>query len=845
MKKIFKKHLPEILAFILPILIMLICCLVCKIYPFGGQVLSKYDGYYQYAGFTSYYKNVLLGNESLFYSFKGLLGYNFYATSIYYMFNPTNLLCIFSTSENILEYYTFIILLRIGLSGFTMCKYLKYKFKNQSNLRYIIFSISYALMAYNVCYFFNYMYFDTVVLFPIVVLGLDKLIYERKNRLYIISLTLSIISNFYIGYMVCIFSLLYFIYNIFIYKLDKDIIKDFIISSLLSGFMCMIIIIPEASELLKGKALLYASSKAEYFKFNMNFLNIFYKFLPGSTSNYDLEYGMVNIYVSLFVIILVIKYFFNKKISKKERITTLIFILFFLLSISFNLLDFVWQLFQRPIWYPNRYIFTFSFFLITVAMKEITNITYKTNIKENLIILISFILLTLYPISKIDCNNSFKIFSLIFSFLLLILYVFLIENKKAKTLLLILFFTEITFNIILTFTILQIHPEIQDYKLYLNKYKDAINKIKEIENKDNNFYRIEVDFELVYNSPSLLNYNGINHFNSVRNAKILNFLRKFGYSVKHETNVKFNNYNPYLTSLLGIKYINGSKDEMYYENVYNENPYMYLNKDALSLGYMIYNKEFKESNSSYQNTENLINSMLNTDIKTYKIDNNIKIYNANIKIDNNKKYIIPDKNFYAVISGKASNDAFLIPNIELTEKNNPDSIMFNNNIFDGSYTVYINNKEIKNAYNKQIPLFIKKNDEYKIVIKSNATKIKYDSLIWYQIDYDKYIETINELKKNEFNITKYNKDNHIEGNIDVNNDKNVLLLTIPYDKGWNIYVDDNKVNYDICFDSFICLDLDKGKHNIKMNYVPSGFIVGLIISSLAFIVTIIYIRKKR
>ena len=414
MKKNFKKYLPEILTFIVPILIMLICCIVNKTIPFWKtSSILKYDGYYQYAGFTSYYKNVLLGNESLFYSFKGLLGYNFYATSIYYMFNPTNLLCIFSTSENILEYYTFIILLRIGLSGFTMCKYLKYKFKNQSNLRYIIFSISYALMAYNVCYFFNYMYFDTVVLFPIVVLGLDKLIYERKNRLYILSLTLSIISNFYIGYMVCIFSLLYFIYNIVIYKLDKNIIKDFIISSLLSGFMCMIIIIPEASELLKGKALLYASSKTEYFKFNMNFLNIFYKFLPGSTSNYDLKYGMVNIYVSLFVIILVIKYFFNKKISKKERITTLIFILFFLLSISFNLLDFAWQLFQKPIWYPNRYIFTFSFFLITIAMKEITNITYKTNIKENLIIIISFILLTLIPyINKLIVRNgNLKIFS--------------------------------------------------------------------------------------------------------------------------------------------------------------------------------------------------------------------------------------------------------------------------------------------------------------------------------------------------------------------------------------------------------------------------------------------------
>ena len=831
MKKNLKKYLPEILTFIVPILIMLISCIVNKTYPFGKEILPKYDGYYQYAGFTSYYKNVLLGNESLFYSFKGLLGYNFYATSIYYMFNPTNLLCIFSTSENILEYYTFIILLRIGLSGFTMCKYLKYKFKNQSNLRYIIFSISYALMAYNVCYFFNYMYFDTVVLFPIVILGLDKLIYERKNRLYIISLTLSIISNFYIGYMVCIFSLLYFIYNIVIYKLDKNIIKDFIISSLLSGFMCMIIIIPEASELLKGKALLYASSKAEYFKFNMNFLNIFYKFLPGSTSNYDLEYGMVNIYVSLFVIILVIKYFFNKKISKKERITTLIFILFFLFSISFNLLDFAWQLFQRPIWYPNRYIFTFSFFLITIAMKEITNITYKTNIKENLIIIISFILLTLYSIISLKIHNdNLKIISYILGIILILQYTFFLNNKNAKYLLVMLFFIEVTTNAIFTLKIMGKTTTMTQYKTNEEINEKAVKHIKEIENKDNNFYRMELSTSTVHNSPSLLNYNGINHFNSVKNAKTLNFLNKFNYQVTDDTSVEFNNYNPYLTSLLGIKYINGSKDEMYYENVYNENPYMYLNKDALSLGYMIYNKEFKESNSSYQNTENLINSMLNTDIKRYKVIDSFNGKDTEIKEIDNKKYVISKTSIKIEMEDKASNSMFLIPSRNIT--------------FVANYSIFINDDEIKDAVIKQSPIFVNKGDTYKIIIKSNLSKTELNSLKWYQIDYDKYIETINELKKNEFNITKYNKDNHIEGNIDVNNDKNVLLLTIPYDKGWNIYVDDNKVNYDICFDSFICLDLDKGKHNIKMNYVPSGFIVGLIISSLAFIVTIIYIRKK-
>lgn len=402
MREKLKKYLPEMLAFIIPILIMLIACLFTENFPLGDQILSKYDGYYQYAGFTNYYKNVLLGKESLFYSFKGSLGYNFYATAIYYLFNPTNLLCIFSTSETIFEYYTFIIFLRIGLSGITMCKYLKYKFKNQSNLRYTIFSIAYALMAYNVCYFFNYMYFDTVVLFPIVMLGLEKLIFERKNRLYIISLTLSIISNFYIGYMVCIFSLLYFIYNTVIYKLDKKVIKDFIISSLLSGFMCMIIIIPEAKELLKGKALLYADSRqTNYIHFNFNFINIFYKSFPGSTTSDDLKYGTVNIYVSLLVTVLVLKYFFNKNISKRERIVTLIFVLFFLLSISFNLIDYAWHLFQRPIWYPNRYIFTFSFFLIMIAMKELINIQKKENTKLNIATIIIYLLLTIYPIMHI------------------------------------------------------------------------------------------------------------------------------------------------------------------------------------------------------------------------------------------------------------------------------------------------------------------------------------------------------------------------------------------------------------------------------------------------------------
>ena len=316
MKEKIKKYIPEIISMIIPIIIICIGCLFTNTKPFGEYLLAKYDGLSQYASFTINFKNVLLGKNSLFYSFGGSLGYNFYATSIYYMFNPTNILCLFATKNTITEYYTFLIFLRISLSAFTMCKYLKYKFKNQNNIFYIFFSICYALMGYNVCYFFNYMYFDNVMFFPILMIGLEKLINERKNILYIIMLTISILSNFYIGYMECIFCLIYFIYNyINLEKKDKKIIKDFVISSLLSGFMCMITLIPEILELMQGKLEHFnIDFQTNYFEFNHNYLNFFYKLTPGSMVEYDIKYGTLNIYVSLLVGILVIKYYLLKNI---------------------------------------------------------------------------------------------------------------------------------------------------------------------------------------------------------------------------------------------------------------------------------------------------------------------------------------------------------------------------------------------------------------------------------------------------------------------------------------------------------------------------------------------------
>ena len=60
----------------------------------------------------------------------------------------------------------------------------------------------------------------------------------------------------------------------------------------------------------------------------------------------------------------------------------------------------------------------------------------------------------------------------------------------------------------------------------------------------------------------------------------------------------------------------------------------------------------------------------------------------------------------------------------------------------------------------------------------------------------------------------------------------------------NLYKDDKKVDYDICMETFTCIKLDKGSYNIKLRYIPQGFIVGLIISLSSLIITVIYTKKK-
>jgi len=74
-----------------------------------------------------------------------------------------------------------------------------------------------------------------------------------------------------------------------------------------------------------------------------------------------------------------------------------------------------------------------------------------------------------------------------------------------------------------------------------------------------------------------------------------------------------------------------------------------------------------------------------------------------------------------------------------------------------------------------------------------------------------------------------------------------LVLTIPYEPGWTLKVDGEKVEANWYAKAFISTWLEEGEHTIELNYVPEGFGAGIVISVLSGIIVIVVwmLQKKR
>ena len=203
------------LAFVIPVVIMYLIYIAMEIHPFGGNSVLVLDLNGQYVYFYEALRNAVYGDTSLMYSFSRSLGGEFMGIYAYYIASPFSyIVCLFPQAK-ILDALLCIFLLKTGLCGYTFGFYLHKTGKSTSKIATIIFSCMYALTSYAIVYQHNSMWIDAVIWLPIITYAIEQLIKYGSFKLYVIFFSLTLMSNFYIGYMVCFYAAAYFIYYYF------------------------------------------------------------------------------------------------------------------------------------------------------------------------------------------------------------------------------------------------------------------------------------------------------------------------------------------------------------------------------------------------------------------------------------------------------------------------------------------------------------------------------------------------------------------------------------------------------------------------------------------------------
>jgi uncharacterized membrane protein YfhO len=199
----------RLLAFLLPVLAFYIGFAAHGLWPVGNRHLLAYDLYHQYAPFLLELKRKILSGDTLFYSWAGGLGVNFYSLFTYYVASPLNILTIFFPDQNITEAVMLLTLLKIGFSSLFFREFLCGAFRKSDPLA-SLFGSFYALSAWVYAYSWNIMWLDTLVWFPLAALGLVQLVRDGKARLFVFSLTLMLVTNYYTAFFGCVYLFFYY-----------------------------------------------------------------------------------------------------------------------------------------------------------------------------------------------------------------------------------------------------------------------------------------------------------------------------------------------------------------------------------------------------------------------------------------------------------------------------------------------------------------------------------------------------------------------------------------------------------------------------------------------------------
>lgn len=633
--------------------------IINKPFILGNDQLFQYNIFYR--EWLRLIKEFLNGNGLPMYSWNMYLGTDFYSSMGYYCTGDVFLPILYLFKNNIELGLIIETILCVYISSFTF-NYLLIELKVKNEYSRLLISLIYGIGGMASLYFGNYMFHRFYAFLPLLFIGTLKYFEKKTLSLFILSICVLFLQNYYFMFPTLLFLFLYSItYEIKNNRPFKVVIKDFfvLLFSILVGFcISAVITMPSIMYLINNSRVGLKETGGLLWPLNtyLGLLMTLISFNPVETG-FDIfqNIGQAHVYqFTLFITILPllasIKYF-----CKKENRVELILMLALLVLLCVKPFSSIMHGFSNP---SFRWIFVIQLYILMAAGQSVDELNIKNDkkcfIDYSSLYLICLVLLVVFGYSKGKLQHTILLLmSLIIAFSIVFVYV---KNRKLAIILSII-------EVVL-FQTIYFYLETKG----ISNYPNSINR-EEVE------YNQSIDEDYLYryyysyknNVPdSILNQNkpldygfmSTSTYNSLTdsNVDLFNDLT----NASHDLDWVLYVDDPYANTMLGVKYYIVYKEdelpkELEFEYAYNLDYLMvYKNLNYKGFGYtsskLKYTKDFNDTKDFY---DYILVDNETIDISKYKDISEVKLnideryknyFKANIDLDNDNILLIPIPN---------------------------------------------------------------------------------------------------------------------------------------------------------------------------------------------------------
>lgn len=834
----------DALALLIPIGIVLIAYIAMGVFPFGDQAAMIIDSYHQYVPFFSELHDKIWHGDSLLYSWHGSLGFNYLAVQAYYLASPLNFLIAIFPASMMIEAFECLIILKISLSSWTAYRYLRRR-SGKNDYAAVIFAGFYALGGFTLAYNWNVMWLDSIVLFPLILMGVERLMDEADGRLYTLTLGLAIFCNYYMAIMICIFVVLYFFVIWFAKK--RGGVKMFFARglrfagcSVLAGGLAAVYLLPTYYTLINSSQ----GSKPSEFKFYRNFFDLFkqqFAFIEPTQLT-----GAPNVYCGVLLCMLVAFYVVSKNIRLREKIGRLLVTAFVLVSLNVNVLDYIWHGLHFPNNLPGRFSFIYIFMVVVMAYDA-----WQTLRLTDIRLYGAFFAGEgiLFGLCLLFAEEEIPIYAIAATAALMIIYMLLLIARKRhmsvtikkwriqpQWICLMLLTVELAGN-----TVFALCMNGTVNRTNYTKDRQEVAAIREDYEARDTFYRMELAQIRGRDDITWQHLNGMSFFSSTADDRMEKLMGALGF-YNSGNKYSYKGATPLTDAMLAIKYVISNK-EMFSTNMtlceQTENKYIYENDQCLSVGYMV-NTEAADwkivEGDPFPTQNDFVRLATDTEeaLFTSLAVPEPEVTGGTITSTGEDKY------FY----DRTESDGSLT--FQLTFGNPQDVYIYFEASHCESLKVIVDGKTETYSDQRGHIVHLGVCDAGKVVTLDFPMDDAYDSgnvkLQMYAFNQDVFNSVYQQLAESQWQVTDYDC-THLSGTINAAED-GIMMLSVPYDEGWTILVDGVETEKEAIGEALMGCRLTAGEHQIEMRYVPQGFYAGAVISTVSVLAVLLLCLKK-